>query len=161
MNKAHSRGYKKVMITHDVFGWPVGSVVWSDGMGRAWNDDLTKAYAHTIGCSCEHFVESSTIKVGETYTSNNGNNWECLAVKGDIAWLAGCYDGDALGSAYSFKTDGTPICLSIDADNYRIKFPPTIKQQQYDVIVDGVAVAINYKTVDGVPDFTDATVVPF
>lgn len=161
MNKAQKRGYSKVLTTHDVSGWPVASIVWSDGMGRAWNDDLTKSYAHTIGSSCEFVNNPETIKVGETYTSNNGNKWECVAVKGDIAWLAGCYDGFAVGSAYSFKTDGTPICLSIDAVIVCIKFTPTIKQQQYDVIVDGVAVAINYKTVDGVPDFTDATVVQF
>ena len=161
MNEAQKRGYKKVRITLDVSGWPVGSVAWSDGMGRAWNDDLTKADAHTIGCSCELATDTATIKVGETYTSNNGSTHKCIAVIGDVAWLAGYYDGVANGAAYSFKTDGTPICLAIGGDKYRIKFPPTIKQQQYDVIVDGVAVAINYKTVDGVPDFTDATVVPF
>lgn len=161
MNEAQKRGYSKVRITRDVSGWAVGSIVWSDGMGRAWNDDLTKSYLHTVGGSCEYFVEPTTIQVGETYTSINGDNWECIAVKGDIAWLAGCFDGDARGAAYRFKTDGTPISLDGCEGGYRIKFPTTIKQQQYDVIVDGVAVAINYKTVGGVPDFTDATVVPF
>jgi len=105
MNEAQKRGYSKVLITRDVGGWPVGSIVWSDGMGRAWNDDCTKAYAHNIGSSCETVNETATLQVGETYTSNDGNKWECVAVKGDVAWLAGCYDGVADGSAYSFKTD--------------------------------------------------------
>ena len=109
----------------------------------------------------EIVTSHGTLQVGETYTNINGDNWECIAVKGDIAWLVGCYNGDACGAAYRFKTDGSPICLAIGGDKYRIKLPTTIKQQRYDVIVDGVAVAINYKTVDGVPDFTDATVVPF
>ena len=161
MNEAQKRGYKKVRITGDVGGWPLGSFAWYEGSGRAWNDDCTKAWHHNVGYNCEFVIEPSTLQVGETYTSNNGNKWECIAVKGDIAWLAGCFDGVADGTAYRFKTDGSPICLAIRGDKYRIKFPPTIKQQQYDVIVDGVAVAINYKTVDGVPDFTDATVVPF
>lgn len=160
MNEAQKRGYKKVRITGDVGGWPLGSFAWYEGSGRAWNDDCTKAWHHNVGYNCEFVIEPSTLQVGETYTSNNGSTHKCIAVIGDTAWLAGYYDGVANGAAYSFKTDGSPICLA-SGDKYRIKFSPTIKQQQYDVIVDGVAVAINYKTVDGVPDFTDATVVPF
>ena len=161
MNEAQKRGYKKVRITSEAGGWPVGTLGWISVFNDVWNDDCTTCWRHLIGSSCEFVIEPSTLQVGETYTSNNGNKWECIAVKGDIAWLAGCFDGVADGTAYSFKTDGSPICLAIRGDKYRIKFPPTIKQQQYDVIVDGVAVAINYKTVDGIPDFTDATVVPF
>ena len=161
MNKAQKRGYKKVRITREVGGWAVGLLVWHDGRGQAWDDDCFKSYAHTVGVSCEFVNDHATLQVGETYTSNNGSTHKCIAVIGDVAWLAGYYAGVANGAAYSFKTDGTPICLAIGGDKYRIKFHPTIKQQQYDVIVDGVAVAINYKTVDGVPDFTDATVVPF
>jgi len=105
-------------------------------------------------------TDPATLQVGETYTSIGGYEWDCIAVKGDVAWLSiACKD--ITNNAYPFKLDGTPIHLKYHGDKYRIKFPPTIKQQQYDVIVDGVAVAINYKTVDGVPDFTDATVVPF
>lgn len=144
-------------------GFKIGDVVTYTGHEKAWvkSFSLGLRYWWMSDSDYEPLSKTYILEVGETYTNINGDNWECIDVKGDVAWLVRCCDDDVCGAAYSFKTDGTPICLDGGYGVYRIKFPQKIKQQQYDVIVDGVAVAINYKTVDGVPDFTDATVVPF
>lgn len=72
----------------------------------------------------EPYPSTNTLTVGETYTSENGNTWECIAVKGDVAWLASSLKGNS--AAYTFKLDGTPICLSVDS-RYRITFAPKVE----------------------------------
>jgi hypothetical protein len=53
-------------------------------------------------------------------TSQNGDKWLCIARHNDIVWLVAIHDGRPLsGPAYSFRPDGTPICLGSDS-NYRI-----------------------------------------
>lgn len=111
-------------------------------------------------------VESNSVtypfQVGETYETDSGSKLKCIYIDDGLAYCVFITGSKPYGPAYTWDMNGVYQCADgITAELYRIKFPPTIKQQQYDVIVDGVAVAINYKTVDGVPDFTDATVVPF
>lgn len=72
----------------------------------------------------EHITQESTLTVGKTYTSANGDKWECIAVNGDTAWMADVYSGGVSGVAYQFHVDGTPVCL---LHQYRIVFVPERK----------------------------------
>lgn len=115
---------------------------------------------HEFALGCEKwYMDSSeyepirtTFQTGKTYTSNNGNKWECIAVKGDVAWLVGCYAGVADGSAYSFKADGSPICLATGSDEYRIKFEPVAEVKYQYTTIEGHPVTIKYTTNDGILD---------
>lgn len=113
-----------------------------------------------------------TIKLNETYTSKNGHTWECIAIKGDVAWLAGAGD-----DAYRFKLDGTNLRQGGGA--WDIKFEPVIDWVTNTAHLcddggsyhmeaggsvtysSGVTVTIKYPMIDGKPDFTQATVTPF
>lgn len=110
---------------------------------------------------------SDTIVVGGKYTSKNGNKWECIAVGGDNAWLAGAGDGGPYGEAYQFKTDGKNI--SQGGGNWDIAFPPHEEwiDTRFSVGVsnhsapDGTnnhTARIRFKLVYGKPDWSTATV---
>ncbi len=119
----------------------------------------------------EKVTDCQMIEVGRRYKSENGSKWECIAVKGDTAWLVGVYGGSIKGSAYSFKTDGTPICLSYPGD-YRIKFEPVMEWIErsvcwldgdvfngYGPIEDGFTnLIVHLPLIDGKPDFTQARI---
>lgn len=55
------------------------------------------------------------IVAGGKYTSDRGDKWECIAIRGNIAWLAGDYS-DGLGTGYKFNINGTHISLSKEYD---------------------------------------------
>lgn len=97
------------------------------------------------------------IEVGKRYKSENGSEWECVAVRGDIAWQVGVYDDRIQGSAYSFKTDGTPICLYNNSE-YRIKFDPVVECVAEIVELNGKSVRVEYQLFNGKPDFTQARI---
>jgi hypothetical protein len=111
--------------------------------------------------------QTNTLVVGGKYTSKNGRKWECIAVRGDTAWLASSYDGGLYGAAYQFKTDGENI--SQDGGNFDIDFPPreewidtrfsvaTADHEARDGAANHVA-RIRFKLVDGKPDWSTAEV---
>ena len=94
------------------------------------------------------------LTVGESYTSKNGDKWECIAVKGHVAWLAGVFTGEVRGTAYSFNLDGNAICLGINPE-YNIIMSRTvivygsIGGHEYDMTVTEI---------DGKPDWSTAKV---
>jgi hypothetical protein len=59
------------------------------------------------------------LEVGKTYTSENGMDWLCIAVDGDIAHMR--YDDMKDSVAYSWRLDGTAIRLT---EEHRIVFEP-------------------------------------
>lgn len=112
-------------------------------------------------------VSDHTIKVGGKYTSKNGREWECVAVRGDTAWMAATFNDGPYGSAYVFKTDGTNI--SQGGGEWDIEFPPheewidtrfsvsTADPDASDGSANHVA-RIRFKLVDGKADWSTATV---
>lgn len=95
MNEAQRRGYKKVRITKHVAGWPVGSIVWHNGKGEAYNDDCSSFWCHTVGTSCE-YVEDEKMKIeaGKYYKTRYGRvvgpmrEWD-TKIDGRTAFMAG------------------------------------------------------------------------
>ncbi len=101
------------------------------------------------------------IEVGGRYTSVNGDKWECVAIKGDVAWLA-CMDayGEVSGAAYSFNLDGTHICLN---GNYNIKFAPVVETVNVKCSISetfqpGSFFNMSVGFIDGKPDWSTAKV---
>jgi len=72
------------------------------------------------------------LEVGKTYTSENGREWFCIAVDGDIAHMRYAHNPSA--AAYSWHVDGETICFSggFDAE-YRIVFEP----ERGEVVLEG------------------------
>lgn len=112
----------------------------------------------------EPYTPTNTLTVGETYTSENGNTWECIAVKGDVAWLAGAAEGGR--AAYTFKLDGSPICLGVDS-RYRIMFAPRVERvytkgswakKGTDVSPRDYVYALEFDLINGTPDWSTAKV---
>ena len=105
-------------------------------------------------------VTTYPFTIGQTYQSKNGNKWECIAIKGNVVWLAGDYGNGAEGSAYAFELDGTPICLGSDADRYRIVFAPVVTHHDHYAETKHGDVVIDYDVIDGKPDWDNAKVTP-
>lgn len=115
---------------------------------------------------------SNTLQVGETYTSKNGDEWECIFVRGDVAWMVGVYSGEVEGSAYAFDIDGTASWACIGAEQYNIKWGPkreTYRQRMIRAKGGEIREAtewerhdfiIEYDLIDGTPDWTTAKVSP-
>lgn len=118
----------------------------------------------------EHAAPENTIQLNETYTSKNGQKWQCIAVRGDTAWLVA---GSGKGAAYTFKLDGTNICQG--GGEWDIKWKPVVEWVELPITYDAkrqnmtgghlyndgyVRANINFPLIDGVPDFAQATVTP-
>ena len=114
---------------------------------------------------------SNTLQVGQTYTSENGMEWECIFVRNDMAWMAVMFDGSIGGSAaYVFNIDGTNI--SQGGDTYNIKWGPkretVTKRAQYGSGEffpghygdSATPLFITFDLIDGIPDWTTAKVTP-
>lgn len=112
-------------------------------------------------------IDDNTLVVGGKYTSKNGHKWECIAVRGDRAWMAIPSDSGPHGAAYVFKTDGTNV--SQGGAEWNIAFPPREKwiDTRFSVGVsnhsapdgtDNYVASIRFKLVDGKPDWSTATV---
>lgn len=106
----------------------------------------------------------NAIQLNHEYTSKNGQKWECIAIRGDVAWLVGVHEGKADGAAYMYKLDGSAVCLRTSPHVYDINWEPVVewlsfalKQEHYGVIHHAT---LKYPVVDGKPDFTQATVTP-
>ena len=94
-------------------------------------------------------------KVGETYTSQNGDNYKCINVNEDgSAHLV----VDVCTPAYVWDADGRSLSLSSEWD---IVFPPVVETKHHAVTVEGNRLTIVYKVIDGVPDTDNAQLVPF
>lgn len=78
MNEAEKRGYKKVRITRDVGGWPVGSIAWYEDCGAAWDEDCKKAWSHTLGDNCEYVTDELKLEVGKYYRTRDGRKAEVI-----------------------------------------------------------------------------------
>lgn len=68
-------------------------------------------------------IAPNHIVVGGEYTSLNGNEWKCIFVDGDYAWLTS--QGSDPSAAYVFTTDGTNI--SQGGGEWNIKFDPVVE----------------------------------
>lgn len=116
----------------------------------------------------EHLAQN-TIQLNHQYTSKNGQKWECIAIKGDVCWLASaCGEGDA----YRFLTNGEN--LSQAGGVWDIKWEPVIEWVEYMsdinisepqadgfyIFTETAKVNIRFPKIDGEPDFTQATVNP-
>lgn len=115
---------------------------------------------------------SNTLQVGQTYTSENGSEWECIFVRDRKAWMLGVYLDGASGAAYEFDIDGTASWAGgLGADAYNIKWEPkreTVKTR-FSIGVwnkDDVGGSIHtdanitFDLIDGNPDWTTAKVTP-
>lgn len=126
---------------------------------------------------------SNTLQVGQTYTSENGSEWECIFVRGGKAWMVGVYSGGAEGSAYAFDIDGTASWASCAGDDgYNIKWVPkreTVSipflpskdnkgewwSANSDSVTEhvgcgGYSCRVTVDIIDGTPDWTTAKVTP-
>ena len=120
---------------------------------------------------------SNTLQVGQTYTSENGDKWECIFIRDGKAWMAGVFDGVVEGSAYMFSIDGTNI--SQGGGTYNIKWGPNRETvtvpATYVYYGDGtyavygghdeyvgntMNLSITFDLIDGTPDWTTAKVMP-
>lgn len=111
---------------------------------------------------------TNTLQVGQTYTSENGDEWECIFVRGDVAWMVGVYSGEVEGSAYAFDIDGTASWACIGAEQYNIKWGP--KRETIHTKGSWAKKGmphpnyyhynITFDTIDGKPDWTTAKVTP-
>lgn len=104
-----------------------------------------------------------TLTPGQTYTSANGNKWECIFVRDGKAWLVGVYEGKAEGSAYDFDVDGTASwVIESERAPYNIVFEPV--RETVTLYVPDPAYNLSFKpfatleTVNGEPDWTTAKV---
>lgn len=135
-----------------------------------WGDDVYNVY------DSEHLEvihAARTIELGKQYTSANGDRWECIAVRGDVAWMAGVDHDGMAGAAYRWKLDGEPICLGGHPDQYRIVFEHERKTVtckanfSYGYIFGGRVstgvgqnINITFDTLDGTPDWSTAKITP-
>lgn len=130
--------------------------------GALWYEDGTPWSRPGRTLIREH--TTNTLTVGETYTSENGNEWYCIAVHGDTAWLVYSDNGQPDGPAYMFNLDGTNISqgggkwnivFGPKRETVRAKFGTTIKGKhpQFDVI--GM---LEIDIIDGKPDWDTAKV---
>lgn len=106
----------------------------------------------------------NTLTPGQTYTSANGNKWECIFVRDGKAWLVGVFDGNAEGSAYDFDVDGTASwVMEYDRAAYSIVFEP-VRETVYthNSIWNGgkFKYKVSVDMVDGTPDWSTAKVTP-
>lgn len=101
---------------------------------------------------------SNTLQVGKTYTSENGDKWECIFIRGGKAWLIGVFDGTAEGSAYQFDIDGTASWAGVD--DYNIKWEPKRETLGERVDLYDNAVVVYYDLIDGTPDWKTVKVTP-
>lgn len=124
---------------------------------------------------------SNTLQVGKTYTSENGDKWECIFIRDGKAWMLGVYPDGASGSAYDFDIDGTASWAGGHGSaGYNIKWEPkreTVTIPATYVVTDCgrrsmfsghigyigdevIKVSITIDTIDGTPDWETAKVTP-
>ena len=91
---------------------------------------------------------TTRFKVGETYTSQNGNAYKCINVNEDgSAHLA----FDARTPAYVWDADGRSLSLSSEWD---IVFPPVVSTHYHKVYAHGEERETRYNLVDGKVDWS-------
>lgn len=108
-------------------------------------------------------VAQNTLQVGETYTSENGCEWECILVRDGKAWMS---LPETDGPAYVFNIDGTNI--SQGGETHNIKWGPKRKtiHTKGSWASKGMPQPnhhhynITFDTIDGTPDWTTAKVTP-
>ena len=165
-----------VKIVHTDYSWcglDVGTVhevvnIYEFGVELMGHYD--DGYSHCLYFSdyeLEPVNQTNTLVVGGKYTSKNGDGWECIAVRGDTAWLSASDDSGPYGAAYQFKTDGTNI--SQCGGDWDIAFTPReewidtrfsvgVSNHSAPDGVDNHVGRIRFKLVDGKPDWSTATV---
>lgn len=147
-------------------GFDIGEIVTHVGEENLFSNGIEEWYLFKEEVEPVPEPPSNSLVVGGKYTSKNGYKWECIAVRGDNAWLAMPGDSGPYGSAYEFKTDGTNI--SQGGLEWDIAFQPREEwvDTRFSVSTanhggDGAAnhvARIRFKLVDGKPDWSTATV---
>ena len=107
----------------------------------------------------------NTIQVGETYTDKSGTDRECIAVRGDVAWMfivegTTAYTWDAntgvsidLGPQNNIDLTQKPVRETVeyvghwDGETYDF-------YNEHSKYVDCHPVRITFETVDGIPDWS-------
>jgi hypothetical protein len=102
----------------------------------------------------EPYTPPPQIEVGGKYTSRNGDSWDCIFVRDGVAWL-----NHGTTTAYTFKIDGTPICLGAGS-KYTIDLGPKVEECKAEMYLLGNVVNVTFTTLDGVPDWTTAKISP-
>lgn len=145
---------------------------------------LVKIDGYWFGSDAVELVSdtpTNTLTQGQTYTSANGNKWECIFVRDGKAWCVGVHDGKAEGSAYDFDIDGTASwAIECNRDVYNIVFDPERETvTRYVTYVDyggaksgfyhelggyggktATTLAITFDLINGTPNWSTAKVTP-
>lgn len=107
----------------------------------------------------------NTLQVGQSYTSHNGSEWECIFVRDGKAWMIGVYSDGAHGTAYVFNIEGTAEWAGgHGAEGYNIKWGPMRETVSIPFLPNkdnkGEWCYLTVETIDGTPDWTTAKVTP-
>lgn len=127
--EAEKRGYKKVVITEDVCGWPVGTIAWMDPNNcthsNAYNDDCSKSWTHTVGDNCKWLEEEAEEMTPETQSveqEGNYKTWGEMTPEEKGALLLAHHEGKVIEVWYPFAEVWVPKdCSFLDSDKYRVK----------------------------------------
>lgn len=106
-------------------------------------------------------VTENTLQVGQTYTSENGCEWECIFVRDSKAWMIGIYTDGAYGNAYDFDIDGTASWAGgSGAEGYNIKWGPKRETKRHVIYANGEKRDTEFDVVDGAVDWDSLRVLP-
>lgn len=104
---------------------------------------------------------TNTLQVGETYTSENGSEWECIFIRDGKAWMLGVYPDGASGSAYDFDIDGTASWAGGHGSaGYNIKWRPKRETKRHVIYANGEKRDTEFDVVDGAVDWGSLRVLP-
>jgi len=144
----------RVVANDSGHGFDIGDVVKVINVYRGWFDAALDGEAWALNDRDATPYNPREIVVGGVY-DDNGDERECIAIKGGRAYLAAKYSDTHYGTAYRYMLDGTALDLSSD---YNIKFPPVIEHAQHQITINGKPATVTVPVIDGKPDYSQAVV---
>lgn len=140
----------------------VVSLVVDDGTNVKYYEDKRGVVVCINDVRLNHIPDTTnTLQVGETYTSRNGSEWECIFVRDGKAWMIGVYPDGAKGSAYEFDIDGTASWAGgRGAEGYNIKWGPKRETKRHVIYANGEKRETEFDVVDGAVDWGSLRVLP-